>query len=124
MPIPGTWDDPKKKITDDAGAITPNVITLVSVSGIGGGSATVTWTTSVASSSRVGYGVYPNLSQTTAETNTSPLVTSHSIILSGLVSGKIYLFRIYSRFGGGKDGGNNVVMDGYQFTQDGQFVAA
>jgi len=123
MPIPGTFDDPKKKLTDDPGNVTPITISAVSVSGTGGGSATVTWTTSAASSSRVAYGVYPNTQLTTAETDTNPLVTSHSVTLTGLTVGKVYKFRVFSRYGGGKDGGNNSVMDGYSFYQDGTFVA-
>ena len=124
MPISVTWDDPKKKQTDDPGNTTPIVVSSVSVGSISGGSATVTWTTSVASSSKVSYGVYPNRSQVTAETDTNPLVTSHSVTLSGLTPGKIYLFRVHSRYGGGKDGGGNSVMDGYQFIADSTFVAA
>lgn len=120
-----------KKLTDDPGAITSNTatpmaITNLSVSGIGGGSATVTWTTTVASSSKVSYGVAPNRDQVTPETNTYPSaqVTSHSVSLSGLTAGKVYLFRVHSRMLGGTDGQYNQVMDGYQFTADGSFVAA
>ena len=130
MPNPGTFDDPKKKLTDDPGAIpdasgtTPPVrITSVSASP-SGGSATITWTTSQAASSRVEYGIYPNLQKTTAETDTSPTVTSHSVNLPSLTVGKIYVFRVHSRLSGGKDGAGNAVMDGYDFYQDGNFVAA
>jgi hypothetical protein len=128
------WVDvTKKKVTDDPGAIpaagatTPGLsISAVSVGSISGGSATVTWTTSVASSSKVSYGVAPNRSQVTAETDKYPSaqVTSHSVVLSGLTAGKVYLFRVHSRLLGGKDGMGNQVMDGYQFIADGSFVAA
>jgi len=101
----------------------PVRITSVSVSGTGGGSATVSWTTSQGASSRMEYGVSPNRDQTTGETDTNPLVTSHSVSLANLTVGRTYLFRVHSRLGGGKDGGNNAVMDGYDFYQDGTFVA-
>ncbi len=123
MPIPGTFDDQKKKLTDDPGNTGPVVISAVSSGVPAGGSATITWTTNKAASSRVGYGVMPNTDNTTAETDVSPLVTSHSVVLSGLVVGKAYKFRVFSRLGGGKDGGNNAVMDGYQFYADGVFTA-
>lgn len=125
MSILGIILDPiKKKVTDDPGNLTPIVISSVAVGSIAGGNATITWTTSAASSSRVSYGVSPNRSQTTSETDTSPLVTNHSVTLNNLSAGKIYLFRVRSRYGGGTDGMGNSVMDGYQFTQDGSFVAA
>jgi hypothetical protein len=132
MPIPGTWDDPKKKLTDDPGALpkagTSNpaiVITNLSSGTPSGGNATITWTTSQAGSSKVSYGIaVQGRSQVTAETDTSPLVTSHSVTLSNLKVGQVYLYRVHSRLGGGLDGGGNSVMDGYQFTADGTFVAA
>lgn len=114
----------KKKVTDDPGVLTPIVISAVAVSGIGGGSATITWTTSVAGSSYVNYGVSPNRSLKTAETDTSPTVTSHSVTLTSLTAGKTYLFRVNSRLSGGTDGMNRSVMNGYNFTADGSFVAA
>jgi len=125
-------DPIRKKLTDDpganpdsGGAMPPVRITAVAVSAIGGGSATVTWTTSQAASSLVQYGVAPNGGdQVTAETDTNPLVTSHSVTLSGLVAGKVYLFLVKSRLGGGKDGGNRTVMDGYVFSAYGSFVAS
>lgn len=125
------YDPIIKKITDDPGAITSNTatpmaISAVSVSGIGGGSATITWTTTVGSSSKVSYGVSPNRDNVSPETNAYPnaQVTSHSVTLTGLVAGKVYLFRVHSRMLGGTDGQYNQVMDGYQFTADGSFVAA
>lgn len=116
--------DQLKKVTDDPGNITPITISAVAVSGIGGGSATITWTTSANATSRVQYGRAPNLDRTTAETNTSPLVTSHSVALSGVTAGKVYLYRVHSRMQGGRDGMNNTVLDGYDFYTDGSFVAA
>lgn len=132
MPIPGTFTDPKKKLTDDPGAIpdstgtTPPVrITSVSSGTPSGGSATITWTTSQAASSKVSYGLATiGRSQTTSETDTNPTVTSHSVTLSGLTAGKTYAYRVHSRLSGGHDGAGNSVMDGYQFTQDSTFVAA
>ena len=132
MPLtPDRYDIAKKKVTDDPGAIpaagatVPGlVMTNLSIGSISGGSATITWTTSQNGTSRVQYGVAPNMDQTTAETNTSPLVTSHSVVLSGLVAGKVYLIRVHSRMQGGTDGMYNSVLDGYDFTADGGFVAA
>lgn len=113
-----------KKPTDDPGAISPLAITSVSAGTPSGGSATITWTTSVAGSSWVSYGIAPNRSQRTAETDISPLVTSHSVTLTGLTAGKVYLYRVHSRYSGGKDGANRAVMNGYQFTADSSFPAA
>lgn len=132
MPIPGTFDDPKKKVTDDPGAIPdstgtmpPVRITSVSAGSPSGGSATITWTTSQVASSKVSYGLATiGRSQTTTETDKSPLVTSHSVVLSGLSAGKTYKYRVHSRLSGGKDGQGNSVMDGYDFTSDSTFVAA
>lgn len=133
MPIPGTWDDPKKKLTDDPGALpqagTNNpaiVISGISVDGfvnIGGSfSCHVNWVTSQASSSRVQFGVSPNLDQTTAETQLGAGgVTSHQVTISG-VRGLLYIFRVHSRLSGGKDGMGNSVQDGYDFHADGAFV--
>lgn len=116
-------DPTRKKVTDDPGNITPITISAVSVSGTGGGSATIAWTTSAASSSLVRYGVAPNMDQVTAEADTSAGVTSHSMALSGLTVGKTYLFQVQSRYTTGKDGMNRSVMDGYIFTANGTFVA-
>jgi len=117
-------DPNRKKLTDDPGNTTPIVLSAVRGGTPSGGSTTVTWTTSQPSSSLVRYGVSPNMGQATSEMDTNPFVTSHSVTLTGLVAGKTYLFEVASRYGGGKDGGNNVVMDGYRFTARGTFVAA
>ena len=123
--LPANFDPVRKKLTDDPGALpdsggaSPSVrITALSVSG-----GVVSWTTSQAASSQVQYGASPNKDQTTAETDTSPLVTSHSVALSGLTVGRTYLFRVHSRLSGGTDGAGNSVLNGYNFFQDGQFVA-
>lgn len=112
----------QKKVTDDPGNLTPLTISAVSASG-SGGSKTITWTTSASGSSLVRYGRNPNLDQVTSEMDTNPLVTSHSVVLSGLTVGKVYLFQVQSRLGGGKDGVGRSVMNGYTFTQSGSFVA-
>jgi len=128
----GTILDPiRKKLTDDPGNLFPMSITALSVSGIGGGSATVSWTTGSSQSgapgggagtSRVMYGVSPNRDQSTATTDVGG-VTSHSVTLTGLTVGKVYLYRVESRYAVGTDGAGRSVTDGYAFTSDGSFVA-
>lgn len=113
----------QKKRTDDPGNLAPITFQSLSVTNSGGGVVTLSWTTGQMCSSLVRYGVSPNLDQKTAEFDTSPLVTSHSVQLTGLVVGKIYLYRVESRYGGGKDGMNGSVMDGYVFGMGGSFVA-
>ena len=113
-----------KKPTDDPGAITPVSITNVAAV-VAGNQVTITWTTSKATSSQVQYGINPPdgwQDTLTGETDTNPLVTAHTVVITGLATGKNYWFRIRSRYGGGKDGGNNTVMDGYVFTQYGTFA--
>jgi phosphodiesterase/alkaline phosphatase D-like protein len=78
--------------------VTPPLITDVTVAA-GGGSAVITWRTDEAANSQVEFGV------TAAYGSTSPLdaaaVTSHSVTLSGLVTGTQYHYRVRSRDPGG-----------------------
>lgn len=132
MPIPGTWDDPKKKQTDDPGAVpqsgTSNpAIQITNVFTAGethfGSTAAldIHWTTSQAASGWVQYGVVGILDNRTAEV--AALSTNHGIHLGNLIyPGQYYFVRVHSRLGGGKDGGNNAVLDGYDFYQDFGFV--
>jgi hypothetical protein len=74
---------------------TISAMTAVSITSSG---ATITWTTDTLSSSIVQYG--PNsaltVSESTAETNTEPRVTSHSIPLSSLLSCTTYYYKAKS----------------------------
>jgi len=58
--------------------------------------ATITWTTDEAASSQVLYGLTSSYGSSTAETNTSPRLTSHSVTLTGLVSCATYHFNASS----------------------------
>lgn len=58
--------------------------------------ATITWTTSEASSSKVDYGLTSSYGKTTSETDTSPRVTSHSVTLTGLRACRRYYYRVKS----------------------------
>ena len=114
----------QKKPTDDPGAVTPVSITALATV-VAGSQVTITWTTSKATSSQVQYGVSPPdgwQDNVTAETDTNPTVTSHTVIITGLVTGKNYWFRVRSRYSGGKDGMGNSVMDGYVFSAYGTFT--
>lgn len=117
------WDPTRKKPTDDVGAVPPyQQISNVQVS-LTGSTAVVTWTTSLAASSRVSYGVVPNLDNSTAEQDVfGGVTTSHSVTITGLNPDEVYLFRVHSRQLGGTDGQYNRAMDGYDVTADGSFV--
>lgn len=58
--------------------------------------ATITWTTDEAATSRVVYGVTASLGTTTATTDTSPRVTSHSVTLQNLLACTDYNFAVVS----------------------------
>ena len=76
-----------------AGAIAAPVISDVEVSRLYGTSATVTWTTDTASTSRVYYGTS---TPPAAYESSSDMVTSHSIILTGLSTCSTYYFSVMS----------------------------
>lgn len=59
-------------------------------------SVVVTWSTNNASSSLVNYGLLSDFYTHTDETDTSPLVTDHSVTISGLASCTAYWFQVYS----------------------------
>jgi hypothetical protein len=75
--------------------VTQPVISAVAAGSVSSSGATITWTTSTASSSQVAYG------GTTSYGSTSPLnsalVTSHSVVLSGLAASTTYHFQVLSR---------------------------
>lgn len=112
-----------KKITDARGAISPILITNVSASmNIDGnqgnqGFVLVTWTTDKASTTQVAYGLFPNLTSYTAETDIVTGVTSHTVsftLAAGvLTQGQLYAFKVMSRY---------IPMDGYVFSQTVQTI--
>lgn len=58
--------------------------------------STITWTTNENASSKVDYGLTNSYESTALETDTSPRVTSHSIVLSSLSSCTTYHYRVRS----------------------------
>jgi len=72
----------------------PPVISGVAASSIGATSATVVWSTDVASSSQVAYG--PTTAYGTSTPLDAALVTSHSVTLSGLTPGTTYHYKATS----------------------------
>jgi hypothetical protein len=59
-------------------------------------SATITWGTSKSASSQVYYGATDSLGQMTEKMNTTPMVTGHSVVLSGLVPCTVYVYKVSS----------------------------
>jgi hypothetical protein len=64
--------------------------------------ATIVWTTTVASDSRIDYGT--SASSLSASVSNSSMVTSHSLTITGLTAGRTYYFRLRSRDAGGLSG--------------------
>jgi methionine-rich copper-binding protein CopC len=73
-------------------------ITNITASSVTSTGAAITWNTSEAASSQVTYGLTSMLSsyQSTAETDTSPRVTSHSVPLSSLLACTTYYYQVKS----------------------------
>jgi phosphodiesterase/alkaline phosphatase D-like protein len=86
------------------------VISAVSSSGVGSSSATITWTTDEVADSQVEYGPTSAYGQVSALA--SPLVSSHSVALSGLSASTLYHYRVKS-----KDAMGNLAVSGdFTFT--------
>ena len=76
--------------------LTPPVISDVTAVDITATGATITWTTDEPATSQVEYGLTaPGYSTSTTEDPT--LVTSHSVVLTGLTSGTTYHYKVKSR---------------------------
>ena len=74
------------------------VITAVSVTNIGTTTATVTWTTNEAATSKVSFGTTTPLNTATALSVTDGgLVTAHTMQLTNLVPGSTYYFKLESK---------------------------
>ena len=71
----------------------PPVITAVTAIPGAGGTASIAWTTSKASNSRVDYGTTTALG---AAVSDAGMVTAHSITLTGLIAGTTYYYRVTS----------------------------
>ncbi len=88
---------------------TPPVITNVTAVTRDNGTATITWTTDEASSSRVDYGTDPG---SLISNNTSAsLVTSHSITINDLLINTTYYYRVSSTDGAGNSSTLPAVSD-------------
>jgi len=77
------------------------VITQLAQS-LGAGSATITWTTNEPSDSTVTYGESPDA--LTSVTASQTMTTAHSIAVSGLVSNRLYYYRVLSTDAAGNSG--------------------
>ncbi len=73
----------------------PDISSLLA-SSISTSSATITFTTDVVGSTRIEYGPSQDYGNLTAETDTSPRVTSHTATLSGLSACTSYWYRVQS----------------------------
>ncbi|MDR3572170.1 MAG: Ig-like domain-containing protein [Candidatus Pacebacteria bacterium] len=73
--------------------------TLVAASPSSSG-ATITWQTVTAASSRVSFGLSSTYSTSTAQTDTAPRVTSHSVTLAGLPSCTQFHYAVYGQTAG------------------------
>ena len=69
-------------------------------------SATIKWTTNLASSSKVDYGLTSNLGSSTLE-NTN-LTTSHSVFITGLTKATKYYFKVYSKNSAGLETSSSI----------------
>jgi peptidoglycan hydrolase-like protein with peptidoglycan-binding domain len=75
---------------------TAPTITAISYSTTANNTTTITWTTDESASSQVEYGTTPIYGNTTTQTDTSPRVTSHSVVIPSLASCTPYRFRVIS----------------------------
>ena len=91
-------------VTVDTVAPSPS---QVSVTGVTTGTATISWSSSEAASTLVEYGATDAYGAATAEADTSPRATSHSVALAGLTPGTTYHYRV-----GGQDQAGNLGVSG------------
>lgn len=94
-PNTGTSGDYTFTTTGSAPDVTAPVISNI-VSDPTHNSVTITWDTDEASSSIVEYGPTASYGTTTTEADTSPRVTSHSVVISSLDPSSTYHFRVKS----------------------------
>jgi hypothetical protein len=79
-------------ITD---AVAPT-LSNINTSNIGKDTATIRWATNEIASSQIEYGTTSNYGTTTAETDTSPRVTNHTVVLTDLNNCTTYHYRVRS----------------------------
>ncbi|MBI5588815.1 MAG: PKD domain-containing protein [Deltaproteobacteria bacterium] len=96
--------------TSAAADTTAPVISNVVVASVTNDTATVTWTTNEASTSQVNYGLTTSYGYST--TLDSNLVTTHSVVITGLAGKSLYDFRVRSK----DASGNEAVSSNYIFT--------
>lgn len=85
-------------------------LSVVSSSGITSSGATITWTTNVGATSQVNYGTTASYGQSSPLN--SSLVTSHSVMLTGLTASTVYHFQVTSA-----DASNNrAISSDFTFT--------
>ncbi len=93
---------------------TPPVISSISSGSLSTSGTTITWTTDEAADSQVNYGTSASYgSQTTLD---STLVTSHSIVISGLSAGTTYHYQVVSK----DASGNTATSSDQTFTTSAQ----
>lgn len=100
------YSDTVDDIPDGAGSSdsTAPTISSVAISGIGTTSATVTWTTNELSSSSVGYSTDATYLPTTGNAS---MVTSHSVIVTGILPNTIYNIQVKSQDASGNEATND-----------------
>lgn len=75
---------------------TPSLSSIVATS-TESTAASITWSTNESASTKVAYGLTTSYGTNTSETDTSPRVTSHSKVLSGLLACTTYHYAVVSR---------------------------
>ncbi len=103
---------PYSAVSDGITVGVPPLISNIGVTNIAAGSATISWTTNVPSTSQVDYGATTSYGQTTSLD--ASLVSSHSVALTGLSGMTVYHFRVRSQDAGGLIGqsGDSVFSTG------------
>lgn len=114
LPVSSLTTDVAVKVINSGSAdTTPPVISGVSANSVTSSGAVITWTTNEPADRQVEYGVTTAYGSSTAVGTT--LATSHSVSLSGLISGTTYNYRVRSR----DAAGNLQVSGNFTFTTTG-----
>lgn len=89
--------------------VTAPVLSAIATSSVTSSSITITWTTNEAATSQINFGTTTSYGSVSSP---GSLVTLHSVILTGLISGTIYHFQVQSA----DAQGNNVTSSDQTFT--------